>query len=149
MQDCDFKNFKLIRVNNYQMIQNRGIKYLMLIVGSLVIPFLVTMVIIMITGDRITGMKNFSIPSIILIHLIFSLTQLKGRILKKVIYGIFAAIISTGLIIIPMYFDIQLNIDMYGFWEVIIFFSLATIGTWECMYQIDKKINKNNLQQGI
>ncbi|WP_340202516.1 hypothetical protein [Ascidiimonas sp. W6] len=115
-------------------------------IGAIVIPFLLTMIIIMVSGDRITGMKNFAIPSIVLIHLSFSLTQLRGTVLKKIIYGIIAAIISTAVTIIPIYFDVQLNIDNYGFWDLIVFFALGTIGTWECLYQIDKKINKNNLQ---
>ena len=118
-------------------------------IGAIVIPFLMTMLIIIVTGDRITGMKNFAIPSIVLIHLLFSLTQLNGNILKKIVYGIIAAIISTGLTVIPIYYDIKLNIDMYGFWDLIVFFTLGTVGTWECLYQIDKKINKNNLQHGI
>ena len=126
------------------MIKNRAIKYLILTVVSLVTPFLVTMIIIMITGDRVSGMKNFAIPSIVLIHLIFALIQLEGIILKKIIYGIIAVIISTGITLIPIYFDIKLNIDMYGFWDLVVFFALGTIGTWEFLYQIDKKINKKN-----
>ncbi|GAB5465692.1 MAG: hypothetical protein Kapaf2KO_11280 [Candidatus Kapaibacteriales bacterium] len=131
------------------MIQNRAIKYLILVIGAIVIPFLMTMVIIIVTGDRIAGIKNFAIPSIVLIHLLFSLTQLNGKVIKKVVYGIIAAIISTGLTVIPIYYDIKLNIDIYGFLDLVIFFTLGTVGTWECLYQIDRKINKNNLQHGI
>ena len=131
------------------MIKNRAYKYLILTVLSLVTPFLVTMVIIMISGDRISGMKNFTIPSIILIHMIFALTLLESIILKKIIFGILAVILSTGITLIPIYFDIRLNIDMYGFWDLIVFFTLGTIGTWEFLYQIDKKINKKNLQQKL
>lgn len=118
-------------------------------IGAIVIPFLVTMIIIIVTGDRIAGMKNFAIPSIVLIHLLFSLTQLNGKVLKKILYGIIASIISTGLTSLPIYFNIRLNIDMYGFWDLIVFFTLGTIVTWECLYQIDKKMNKNNLQHYV
>jgi len=131
------------------MIKNRIKKYLLLIIGSFVISFLVTIILIIITGDRISGLKYFAIPTILLINLSFAITQIELTILRKVIYGIIASIISICLILIPIYFDIKLNIDMYGFWDLIVFFSIGIIVTWECIYQIDKRINKNYTQQRV
>ncbi len=38
---------------------------------------------------------------------------------------------------------------MYGYWDLITFFTLSTIGTWEIIYQIDKMRSKNDLQHQI
>jgi len=103
-------------------------------------------VIIMITGDRIYGMKYFAIPSVLLIHFTFALTQLKLTILKRILLGAIAAVISSAITLIPLYLDFKLNIDIYGFWDIIVFHTIGTIGTWELLNQLVKLITKYRLR---
>ena len=124
------------------MIQNRFKKYLLLLIGSIVVPYMATIVIIMITGDRISGMKYFAIPTVLLIHFTFALTQLKLTILKRILLGAIAAVISSAITLIPLYLDFKLNIDMYGFWDIIVFHTIGTIGAWELLNQLVNLITK-------
>ncbi len=122
------------------MIQNRLHKYIFLVVCCLITPLLLAMIIIIFTGDRIMGLQYFLIPSILLIHLLFSFTQLKAGIWKKVVFAFIASVLASGFCFVPLYFNIQLNLDMYGFWDLVVFFCLGSIGAWELLYQLNKKI---------
>lgn len=124
------------------MINKRFKKYVFLLLGSAIIPWIVTILVIVITGDRMSGLKYFAFPSILLVHLLFAFSQLNKKVLTKLGYGLIAATIATLLALIPIYFDLSLRIDDYGYWEAIIFFCLGTIGSWELLFQIDKKVRK-------
>ena len=124
------------------MIRDRLIKYLILLSVSVLIPFIFTVMIIWMTDDRIRGMKYFIVPSILIIHLSFALTQLHAKKMKRVFLGFLAAIIAIAIIAIPVFLDLRLNVDMYGYWDIIIFFAVGTIGAWELIYQVDRLFKK-------
>jgi drug/metabolite transporter (DMT)-like permease len=112
--------------------------------GSIVIPLITIFIIILITGDRMNGLQYFTIPSFLIVHLLFAYFYLKKKLLIKLILGILAATVAAVFILLPILFDFSFNLDIYGFWDGIIFFTLGTVGTWEAIYQIDKVINKNS-----
>jgi hypothetical protein len=112
--------------------------------GSIFVPVIGIFVIILITGDRMSGLQYFSIPSFLLVHLTFSVINLKKRLVIKIILGIFAAIFAAAFILLPIYFDFSFNLDIYGLWDGIFFFTIGTVGSWEIIYQVDRLLNKNN-----
>jgi len=124
------------------MMKKRVFKYLFLVIISLVISFLVAMSLIIITGDRISGLKYFAVPSVFIVHVIFSLTQVEARVFRKIIYSVFAIVISSVFTLTLLFLGVDLNMDQYGFWDLIIFFIIGSIGAWECLYQIDQRIVK-------
>lgn len=122
------------------MINNRVKKYTALAILSLLLPFVITGIIIMITGDRTDGMSNFLIPSILIIHLVFSLTQIKKKLIIKLLYTLISSLFTFGFLYMFIHYDINLNIDMYGFWDLVVFLIVSNICSWEILNQIDKRI---------
>jgi|GEM_PF-2392439 len=122
------------------MIKKRALKYLFLIAISIAVPYFMAFLLILITGNRINGMSYFIFPSLILIHLIFSFTQVKSGLFKKVLFGVVAGIFSVTITWVMMSFDLSLGIDIYGYWDLIIFNAVGVIGGWELLYQIDRVV---------
>jgi len=104
------------------------------------VPYFMAFLLILITGNRINGMSYFIFPSLILIHLIFSFTQVKSGLFKKVLFGVVAGIFSVTITWVMMSFDLSLGIDIYGYWDLIIFNAVGVIGGWELLYQIDRVV---------
>ena len=123
------------------MIENRIPKYLILLISSLIIPFIVAMVIIVLTGDRTSGMGYFPIPAILLIHLSFAFQIKCGRI-KKASMALLAILIAAAITSIPLILNFTFNIDMYGFSSLIIFYAIGTVSAWEILFQIDARLPK-------
>lgn len=122
------------------MIKKRALKYLFLTAISIAVPYFMTFLLILITGSRINGMSYFIFPSLILIHLIFSFTQVKSGLFKKVLFGVVAGIFSVAITWVMMSFDLSLGIDIYGYWDLIIFNAVGVIGGWELLCQIDRVV---------
>lgn len=123
------------------MINNRLKQYTILGLLSILSPHIITFLIIIITGDRTEGMSYFLIPSILIIHLVFSLTQIKKKLIIKLLYTLISSLLTFGLLYVTIYYDINLNIDMYGFWDLVVFLLISNIISWEILNQVDKGIN--------
>ena len=124
-----------------KMINNRLKQYSILGLLSLLSPYIITIIIIIITGDRTEGMSYFLIPSILIIHLVFSLTQIKKKLIIKLLYTLISSLFTFGFLYVTIYYDINLNIDMYGFWDLVVFLLISNIISWEILNQVDKGIN--------
>ena len=122
------------------MINNRLKQYTILGLLSLLSPYITSIMIIMITGDRTEGMSYFLTPSILIIHLLFSLIQIKKNIFLKLIYVLISSLFTIGFLYVTIYYDIKLNIDMYGFWDLVVFLLISNIISWEILNQVDKRI---------
>ncbi len=120
------------------MITNRILKYIGLFLISVLEFLMMTFILILFSGDRMFGLKFFVIPSISFIHLAFAVTQVKATWWKKVGFGFLAGGISVIIGGIPLYFGVDLGLDLYGYWNIILFFSLATVVAWELIYQVER-----------
>lgn len=128
------------------MIQNRLLKYIFLLFGSFMIPFFVTFLMVTITESRISGLYYFALPSIFLVHFIFSFTQVNKNWRLKIALALAAIVLSGIITFVPLYLDISFEIDRSNYWDVIIFFAIGTISAWEILFQIDKRIIISNLK---
>lgn len=115
--------------------------YLILAVLCCIVPVITTMVLIMVTADRELGMSIAIIPSVVIVHFIFSTIFLQTNRLIKFTVPILTAFIA----IIGLKYLLPLGIihhlfDLYGFWDIAITHLLTTIIIWEITYQVMVKI---------
>lgn len=122
------------------MIKKRLLKYVYLLIGSFLIPFFITFLIVLITENRMNGFYYFALPSIFLVHFIFTFTQVNKNWRLKIALALIAIILSGIITFIPLYLEISFKIDIYRYWDAIIFFAVGTISSWEILFQIDKRI---------
>ena len=132
-----------------EMINNRLKQYTILGLLSILSPHIITFLIIIITGDRTEGMSYFLIPSILIIHLVFSLTQIKKKLIIKLLYTLISSLFTFGFLYVTIYYDINLNIDMYGFWDLVVFLLISNIISWEILNQVDKGIRTKKNEKKI
>jgi hypothetical protein len=99
-----------------------------------------------ITESRISGLYYFALPSIFLVHFIFSFTQVNKNWRLKIALALAAIVLSGIITFVPLYLDISFEIDRSNYWDVIIFFAIGTISAWEILFQIDKRIIISNLK---
>jgi len=125
---------------------NRFIKYLLLGILTLVTPYVTTMMVIIVTGDRIEGMKLGAIPGLILPHLIFGPIFIRQQLTTNLLLTTLITAIIYGLLILTIRLEIiKTNFDIYGFWDLALTNFLVGLIAWETYYQIDKLINKGRV----
>ena len=125
---------------------NRVIKYLLLGLLTVVTPYVTTMILIIVTGDRIEGMKLGAVPGLILPHLIFGLTFIKRHLTIKLLLTTLVTATIYGLLMVTIRLGIiKTNFDIYGFWDLAV--TNITIGlfVWEIFYHLDKLIIKRQV----
>lgn len=125
---------------------NRFLKYLLLGVLTIVTPYVTTMILIIVTGDRIEGMKLGAIPGLILPHLIFGLIFIKRQLTTKLLLTILVTATIYGLLMVTIRLEvIKTNFDIYGFWDLAVTNFLVGLIAWEMYYQTEKLINKGRV----
>ncbi len=118
-------------------------KYGLLALLVLTIPYVASMIMIVITGDRIEGMKLAVTPGFLLPQIIFGLYFIKQIWILKLLRTFILVSIIYGLSLVVMNFGlIKTNFDLYGFWDLSITSFLTGIIIWESYYQLDKKLNR-------
>jgi len=133
--------------NSSSMIKKSIVRYIFLLISCVLIPFITCIIIILITGDRISGLKYFVIPSILLIHFIFAQKNLELNFVKKVVVSFISSILMIGLTFGLISTGIRFDFFGYnGFWEIILFIAISSITTRELIYQINKGIFKISKQ---
>lgn len=132
------EKFNLIR-------RKRLLSYFLFVVTSLILPFIVTIFSIMITGSREDGMAlGFRIP-FFLINFGFAFIIIKSKIIKQLLSGLIISIVTLGLMWTIMYSKILEstifeNSNSYGIWRLIFLFIIISLTSWEITYRI---MNKN------
>ena len=122
---------------------NRVIKYLLLGILTIVTPYVTTMILIIVTGDRIEGMKLAAIPGLILPHLIFGLIFIKRQLTTKLLLTSLVTSTIYGFLMLTLRLEIiKTNFDIYGFWDLVVTNFLVGLIAWETYYQADKLMNK-------
>jgi hypothetical protein len=110
-----------------------------------IVPVIMTMLFIMVAEDRERGMAIAVIPSVVIVHLIFSTVFLQtNRLIKFTIPILTAFIAIIGLKYILPLRIIHHLFDMYGFWDIAITHLLTTIIIWEITYQALTKLVRPN-----
>ena len=139
--------FKMLEKNNSinNGLRNRILKYGLFILGSLVIPFIMTWLIISITGDREEGMGYGFTTPFLLLNLIFAFFIIKSNVFVRLIAGLIVTVITLGFMWIIMSSKIlDSKQDMYGIWSTLFTYIVTSVTTWEYTYRIIEKIKKNN-----
>ena len=125
---------------------NRFIKYLLLGILTIVTPYVTTMILIIVTGDRIEGMQLAAIPGLILPHLIFGLTFIKRQLTTKFLITILVTATIYGLLIVTIRLElIKTNFDIYGFWDLAVTNFAVGLVAWQTFYQVDKLVTKRRM----
>jgi hypothetical protein len=125
---------------------NRFLKYLLLGVLTILTPYVTTMILIIVTGDRIERMKLGVIPGLILPHLIFGLIFIKRQLTTKLLLTTLVTATIYGLLMVTIWLEaIRTNFDIYGFWDLAVTNFLVGLIAWETYYQTDKLINKGRV----
>lgn len=120
---------------------NRLLKYLIFIVFSLLLPFIVTIFSILLRGSRESGMEiGFRVP-FFLINFGFAFIVLNTTIKRKIISGFIVTIITLGLMFLILYSNILKSAifeksDSYGIWRLIFLFIIISLISWEIIYRI-------------
>jgi hypothetical protein len=125
---------------------NRFFRYLLLGVLTIITPYVTTMILIIVTGDRIEGMKLGSIPGLIFPHLIFGAMFLNRQLTTKLIVTTLLTAIIYGLLMVTIRLEIiKTKFDIYGFWDLALTNFLVGLIAWETYYQTDKLISKGQV----
>lgn len=123
---------------------NRLLKYLIFIVCSLLLPFIVTIFSILLSGSRESGMEiGFRVP-FFFINFGFAFIVLNTTIKRKIISGFIITIVTLGLMLLILYSNILesaifKNSDSYGIWRLIFLFIIISLTLWEIVYRIMNK----------
>jgi len=111
-----------------------------------VTPYLTTMILIIVTGDRIEGMKHGAIPGLILPHMIFGLTFIKRQLTARFLLTTLVTAVIYGLLIVTIRLEIiKTNFDIYGFWDLAVTNFLVGLIVWETFYHVDKLITERRV----
>ena len=125
---------------------NRVIKYLLLGLLTVVTPYVTTMILIIVTGDRIEGMKLGAVPGLILPHLIFGLAFIKRHLTIKLLLTTLVTATIYGLLMVTIRLGIiKTNFDIYGFWDLAVTNIIVGLFVWEIFYHLDKLIIKRQV----
>ena len=122
-------------------LKKRILYYLALLPISLIVAYLSTILIIVISGNRETGMEAFVIPTLLITNYIFGAIFLKIKLIFKLIVPFIVALIAFGGLWIVVFLNLKTNLfDIYGYWDFIIQVFLVFVIVWEIAYQILKII---------
>lgn len=121
-------------------ILNRFLYYLLLAGLCLTVPYILTMLFIIFTGDRYTGMYNAVLPGLLISQLLFGFIFIKKNLIRKIILSIIVSIIALGFVWAILKIDlIKTTLDIYRFLDLAVLNFIAGFITWELFYQIDKR----------
>ena len=129
---------------NKLLIKRRVAQYSLLVAMSRFLPFIFSLIIIAVTGEREKGMAlGFWIP-LLLINIVFAFIRIKGKAILNITFGIIVTLLTIGII----YFISNQGVlnnpkirehDQYGIITLISLFSLVSIINWEVIDKIYKK----------
>jgi len=120
---------------------NRLLKYILLSVLAMVLPYLTTIILIIMTGDRHEGMELGAIPGLALPHLIFGMAFVRRTLTIRIPITIIMTAIIYGLFVTAINLDlVKTNFDIYGYWDLAITNLMVGLIGWELYYRTEKFI---------
>jgi hypothetical protein len=106
--------------------------------------YLYVTVIFMLASDPIEEMLNFAAPLILAIHLVFAVLQLtKIAMFKRALYGLVVGFSVISISIVPFILDIRLDSYIKDFWDLVFYYAVGTVISWEIVFQINQLIKKS------
>lgn len=110
-------------------------------------PYLLTILSIIATGDRIAGMKIGFFYGLAAASAIFGMIFIREKRVLKVILAMMVAALNFALMWLAAANDLLLNIgwDIYGYWDLAVTYYLIGLIIWELYYQITKALKKDKL----
>jgi hypothetical protein len=113
--------------------------YLILAVLCKAVPYIVTIILIIATGDRIEGMKLGVIPGLILPQMLFGFLFINIGLVYRILLTCASTILIYWLVVLSLsYEQISTNFDNYGYWDLAITNVFVGIIIWEMNYHIIK-----------
>jgi hypothetical protein len=129
-------------------MRKRLLKYLVLAMLVLIVPYMVIIVLTMVTGDRGYGMTHALLPSILLPHFIFGLYFIQKRILVRIAFSILLSVLALILVVVSVqyHFFVVTAVDMYGFFYLAINNFLGGLIAWEAFNFLDRFISARRVR---
>lgn len=105
---------------------------------------LITVILTIFTGDRVSGMKMSVVPGVLLVHLIFGAFFIKKNLIHKTLLIILFPTFIMGLacFFIVNQTLVKTNFDIYGFWDLSLTNFIIGLIVWELFYQINMKVSE-------
>jgi hypothetical protein len=124
--------------------KRRVLLYIILAILCKVIPYIVTIILIIVTMDRKAGMKMGVFPGLIIPHLLSGVFFLKTYPWLRIVF----TLLTTGLIYFAVLYIVTnrlivTNWDIYGSWDIVVSNILAGIILWEISYHLISLINSH------
>lgn len=120
----------------------------------ILIPGATTIILILVAGDRIEGMKLGAILGLILPHLLFGIMFIQRQLTAKILITILVTAAIYGLLYMsvnqvfgfledtPGNEFMYTNFDSYGFWDLVLTNLIFGLVAWETFYHTDKLMTK-------
>lgn len=124
-------------------LQKRIGLYLLLTLLVVASPFVIMMVMIMITGSRESGMGYGVLPGLLFPQLVFGLIFIRKPFVPRVMWIVAGILLTYGL----FWSGIKLGMitsgwDIYGYWDLVLTSLIASIVAWELVYQMSSRLMK-------
>ena len=114
-----------------KIIKQRIFSYIILGILCVIMPYLTAIVLIIATGDRITGLSYCFIPSTIIVHFVFAIIFLKVKKILKYTLPLVTALISiTGTYFLGFLNLFHIELDMYGYWDMVLIHFIIATSMW-------------------
>lgn len=122
-------------------LQKRIGFYLLLAILVVASPFVIMMVMIMITGSRESGMGYGVLPGLLLPQLVFGLIFIRKPFVPRVMWIVAGILLTYGLFWSGMKLGmITSGWDLYGYWDLVLTSLIASIVAWELVYQVSSRL---------
>ena len=118
--------------------QTRIKKYILHLSLSLITPLLLTMLLIIISGNREFGMVYGIFSGLILLNLFYAFYFLKSKLWINLVCGLFVTALSCAIVYIAYTNKIKPDFDFYGIFTALFSYGISSIVAWEIFYQVLK-----------
>ena len=124
-------------------LQKRIALYLLLAALVVAFPFVIMIVMIMISGSRESGMGYGVLPGLLLPQFVFGLIFVRKPFVPRVLWIVAGILLTYGLFWSGMKLGmITSGWDIYGYWDLVLTSLIASIVAWELVYQMISRLMK-------
>lgn len=112
----------------------------------MIMLYLITIILIALTGDRITGMELGVLPGLLSVHIVFGLIFLRFTLWIKLLISLIVGALVYVLVGQVIYYElVSTNWDLYGYWDLTLTNWLIGAIVWEASYHIMKVIENQKI----
>ncbi len=137
------KEIKKMKETSRREIVRRVLSIVLFAVLCIIIPYIITFLLISMTGDRVQGMKLGVVPGVLITHMVFGMFYLQTVPWIRMI----VTLVATGLIYYLLIQSItheliHTNWDENGYWDLTATNFLIGVIVWEIAYHLVVLLNK-------